>query len=79
MKKMLLTLAVLALSAAAFAQDKEIDLEQYGDLNTIELSKDGSRVETELNLAFPMYFGTSVLTNVTNFTIKLERGAIKVK
>lgn len=61
MKKILLTLAALALSAAAFAQD--IDFEDLGDLNTIEISKAGSRVETELNLAFPMYFGWTALTN----------------
>ena len=63
MKKILLTLAALALSAAAFAQD--IDFEDLGDLNTIEISKAGSRVETELNLAFPMYFGWTALTNVS--------------
>ena len=60
MKKLLLTFAALALSAAAFAQD--IDFEDLGDLNKIEISKAGARVETELNLAFPMYFGWSALT-----------------
>ena len=58
MKKMILTLAVLAVSAsAAFAQDREIDLDQLDDLNKIELSKDNAR-------AFQMYFGTSVLSNI---------------
>ena len=62
---MILTLAVLAVSAsAAFAQDREIDLDQLDDLNKIELSKDNARVETKLGLAFPMYFGTSVLSNI---------------
>ena len=63
MKKILLLLAALSLSAAAFAQDREIDLESLEDLNKIEIAS-GGKVETELNLAFPMYFGVSVLTNV---------------
>lgn len=61
MKKILLIFAVLALSVAAFAQS--IDLEELGDLNTIDLTREGSRVETELNFAFPMYFGWTALTN----------------
>ena len=64
MKKLFLTLVVLAVSAAAFAQDREIDLQELDELNKIELTKEGSRVTTELNLAFPMYFGTTVLTNI---------------
>jgi hypothetical protein len=62
MKKLLLTFAALVLSTAAFAQD--IDFEELGDLNKIEISKAGARVETELSFAFPMYFGWSTLTDV---------------
>ena len=59
MKKLALILAaVLSVAATGLAQDREIDL------NSIELSKKGSRVETKLHIAFPMYFGWSVLTNV---------------
>ena len=65
MKKILLTLAALALSAAAFAQDREIDLEELGELNKIEITS-GGKVETDLNLAFPMYFGASTLVG-TNY------------
>ena len=65
MKKILLLLAALSLSAAAFAQDREIDLESLEDLNKIEIAS-GGKVETELNLAFPMYFGASALVG-TNY------------
>ena len=59
MKKMLLTLAALALSAAAIAQD--IDFEELDGFNKIEISS-GSRVETELGMGLPMYFGWTSLT-----------------
>ena len=65
MKKMLLLLAALTLSAAAFAQDREIDFESLEDLNKIEIAS-GGKVETDLNLAFPMYFGASALVG-TNY------------
>jgi len=59
MKKLVLILAAfLSVAATGLAQDREIDL------NSIDLSKKGSRVETKLHIAFPMYFGWSVLTNV---------------
>lgn len=61
MKKILLVFAALALSAPAFAQD--IDLEELGDFNTIDLTWEGSRVETDLSFAFPMYFGWSTLAD----------------
>ena len=65
-------IAALAIGAfAASAQDREIDLEQLEDLNSIELSKTGARVETELELFSPMYFGVSVLTNVQDFTTNI--------
>ena len=64
MKKIILTIAVLAASAAAFAQDREIDLESWDDFNKVELSHAGTRVESNLSFAFPMYFGWSALTNV---------------
>ena len=64
MKKIILAIAALAISCAAFAQDREIDLESWDDLNKVELSKGGSRVETDLSFAFPMYFGwTALLDN----------------
>lgn len=64
MKKIILTIALLAASAAAFAQDREIDLESWDDFNKVELSHAGTRVESNLSFAFPMYFGWSSLTNV---------------
>lgn len=64
MKKIILTIAVLALSATAFAQDREIDLEELDNFNKIELSKSGAHVETDLSFAFPMHFGWTTLTNI---------------
>jgi hypothetical protein len=64
MKKIILTIAALALSAAAFAQDREIDLEELDSFNKIELSKSGAHVETDLSFAFPMHFGWTTLTNI---------------
>ena len=39
MKKIFLTLAVLAVSAAAFAQDREIDLDDIENFNKVEIAK----------------------------------------
>lgn len=64
MKKIILTLAALVLATAAFAQDREIDLESWDDFNKVELSKAGTRLESNLSFAFPMYFGWSTLTNI---------------
>ncbi len=63
MKKLIVVITTLAaLAAGAYAQD--VDLESLEDLNKIEISKEGAPVSTELRLAFPMYFGASVLTQV---------------
>ena len=64
MKKLILAIAALALSCAAFAQDREIDLEDWENFNKIELSNGRSHVETNLSFAFPMYFGWTTLTNI---------------
>lgn len=64
MKKIILTIAALVLATAAFAQDREIDLQSWDDFNKVELSKAGTRLESNLSFAFPMYFGWSTLTNV---------------
>ena len=64
MKKLILAIAALAFSCAAFAQDREIDLEEWDNFNKIELSKGRTRVETNLTFAFPMYFGWTTLTNI---------------
>ena len=64
MKKIILTLAALVFATAAFAQDREIDLEDLESFNRVELSRAGTRVETDLSFAFPMYFGWSALTNI---------------
>ncbi|MCR4859708.1 MAG: PorT family protein [Bacteroidales bacterium] len=65
MKKILLATAALVLGlTAASAQDREVDLNNLEDLNKIELTPEGKKIEANLNIAFPMYFGTSVLTNV---------------
>ena len=64
MKKLILAIAALTLSCAAFAQDREIDLEEWDNFNKIELSKGRTRVETNLTFAFPMYFGWTTLTNI---------------
>ena len=63
-KYILLTIAALALSATAFAQDREIDLQDWDDFNKIELSKNNTHVETDLSFAFPMHFGWTTLTNI---------------
>ncbi len=65
MKKLiLLSFAALALSAAAFAQDREIDLRNWEDFNKIDLSKGRTRVDTGLSFAFPMNFAWTTLTNI---------------
>lgn len=64
MKKIILTIVALTLACAAFAQDREINLQEWDDFNKIELSKGRTRVETDLSLAFPMYFGWTTLTNI---------------
>ena len=64
MKKLILAIAALTLSCAAFAQDREIDLEEWDNFNKIELSKGRTRVESNLTFAFPMYFGWTTLTNI---------------
>ena len=64
MKKLFLTLAVLAVSAAAFAQDREIDLDDIENFNKVEIAKNNPHVESNLSFAFPMYFGWSSLTNI---------------
>ena len=61
MKKILLAVAAFAaLSLGAFAQDT--DLESF---NEISLTKEGSKIETDLGFAFPMYFGASTLAGAT--------------
>ena len=62
MKKIILTIAILALSASAFAQS--FDYEELDNFNKIELSKSGAHVETDLSFAFPMHFGWTTLTNI---------------
>ena len=64
MKKIILTIAALVLATTAFAQDREIDLQSWDDFNKVELSKAGTRLESNLSFAFPMYFGWNSLTNV---------------
>ncbi len=59
MKKIMIFLAALtAFAAAAAAQD------QIADLNDFSLSREDSKIETHLHVAFPMYFGWSTLTNL---------------
>lgn len=65
MKKLILAIAALALSAGAFAQDREIDLRNWEDFNKIDLTKGRSHVETDLSFAFPMNFAWTTMTNVT--------------
>lgn len=65
MKKIILTISVLAMAAvSALAQDREIDLQRLDDFNKIELSRGRTHVETDLSFAFPMYFGWTTLTNI---------------
>ena len=64
MKKLILAIAALTLSCAAFAQDREIDLEDWENFNKIELSKNNPHVETDLSFVFPMHFGWTTLTNI---------------
>ncbi|MBQ9661291.1 MAG: outer membrane beta-barrel protein [Bacteroidales bacterium] len=65
MKKLLIVLAAVIVSAAAVsAQDREISLDRIEDLNKREISKSGSNVRVSLSLAFPMQFGWSVLSHL---------------
>ncbi len=65
MKKFILTLAALVLGVASLpAQTNTTRLETFEEFNDIDLSREGSRIESKLSVAFPMYFGTSVLTNL---------------
>lgn len=65
MKKIILAIAVLAMSAfAASAQDREIDLQNWDEFNKVDLTKGKTRVESNLTFAFPMYFGWTAMTNI---------------
>ena len=67
MNKIALTIAGLALGAISLsAQERrlEVDIPSLGDFNRVEISKSNGQVETSLSVAFPMYFGTTVLTDV---------------
>ena len=68
MNKLALTVAGLALVALpAFAQqDGDGFLSgSWDDFNKVEISSNDRHVETSVSFAFPMYFGTSVLTDVS--------------
>ena len=64
MKKLFLTIAVLAFSATAFAQDREIDLDDIENFNKVEIAKSNPHVESNATFGFPMYFGATTLTNI---------------
>lgn len=67
MNKLTLTvvgLALAALSASAQENHVVIDYNSWDHFNKVEISKDDRRVETSVDFAFPMYFGTSVLRDV---------------
>lgn len=67
MNKIALTIAGLALGAISLsAQERrlEVDIPSLDDFNRVEISKSNGQVETSLSVAFPMYFGTTVLTDV---------------
>lgn len=69
MNKIALTIMGLALGAISLsAQERrlEIVIPSMDDIlsNKVEISKTKGQVETSLSVAFPMYFGTTVLTDV---------------
>lgn len=71
---MMLIVALAMGAVAASAQDREINLEELEDLNKIEIEiAQGSRLETDLELFSPMYFGVSVLTNVDDYLLNGTR------
>ena len=68
MNKLALTLVGMAfavLPAAAQDFDSDFSFGSWDDFNKVEITSDDKRVETSIKFAFPMYFGTSVLTDVT--------------
>jgi hypothetical protein len=68
MNKLALTLAGLAfavLPAAAQTDDVDFNIGSWDDFNKVEITSNDKRVETSIKFAFPMYFGTSVLTDLT--------------
>ncbi len=68
MNKLALTLVGMAfavLPAAAQDFDSDFSFGSWDDFNKVEISGDDKHVETSIKFAFPMYFGTSVLTDVT--------------
>ncbi len=68
MKKLWLITAGLALAAVPmFSQTRhyEVDFDTWDNFNKIEISQSDSHVETSIGIAFPMYFGTSILSDVS--------------
>ena len=68
MKKLWLIVAGMAFAAAPiFSQTRhyEVDFDAWDGFNRIEISQDNSHVETSVGVAFPMYFGTSVLSDIS--------------
>ena len=68
MNKLALTLVGLAFAVLpASAQDNDFDFDfgSWDDFNKVEISGNDKHVETSIKFAFPMYFGTSVLTDLT--------------
>lgn len=68
MKKLYLIIAGLALAAMpAFSQTRhyEVDFDTWDNFNKIEISQDDKHVETSIGFAFPMYFGTSILSDIS--------------
>ena len=68
MKKLWLIVAGTAFAAAPiFSQTRhyEVDFDAWDGFNRIEISQDNSHVETSVGVAFPMYFGTSVLSDIS--------------
>lgn len=68
MNKLALTLVGMAfavLPAAAQDFDSDFSFGSWDDFNKVEISSNDKHVETSIKFAFPMYFGTSVLTDLT--------------
>lgn len=68
MNKLALTIAGLALAAlpvSAQLDRDEIDFGSWDDFNKVEITGNDRHIETSVSFAFPMYFGTTVLTDLT--------------
>lgn len=61
---MLVVAALTALTLGAAAQDREIDLNTLEEFNEIQIAR-GDKIHSDLDILFPMFYGETMLTNIT--------------